>query len=338
MVPPSYARATASSTLRAGLNSSKAKKAVEVPKGTPKKLKRPSTLTIKDRQEIIYSADLHPIKPLNAKKPCPLATLPSELRTEIYTYVLDQASTIIHPQQFISPRKDRPPCYIWPRLLHICRAIRIEAAYTYYTSTPFTWTVRNLNFAPVIAWIDTLPREHRALLPRNRCMKLDIIPRISNHFAYPPSNYLIDAPIESHWKACERFGNLFAVSGDQHRKHFIIFCRLGAWWLWCDKYVNRNIQWTYLFCKDWAPNGLMKHYRRRSLLSFLEDHVSVLMAPCVRKAWIKNTGTAGMRKEASRMLEALDIWYMQIAKAPTDQVSSKWREKMGLIKGVVEKW
>src|SRR5207244_1706016 len=123
MALPSYGRATSSSTLKASPRSSKVEDPAN-PRGTPKKYKRPSTLTTEDRRTIAYHADLHPIKPFEPSKPCPLSELPSEIRSVIYTYVLrDQQLPYIRP-------------HFRPSLMHICRAIRIEAAYTYFTSTP----------------------------------------------------------------------------------------------------------------------------------------------------------------------------------------------------------
>lgn len=102
MSTPSFARATAASKSKATPQGG-ASKDVAISPQTPtknstpgafsgslmseKKLKRPSTLTKRTRESIAYKADLYYIKPANRSKPCPLADLPSEIRTQIYSYV-----------------------------------------------------------------------------------------------------------------------------------------------------------------------------------------------------------------------------------------------------------
>lgn len=339
MAPPSYTRATASSTMKGHPQSSKTKEA-ETPKGAPKKLKRPSTLTLANRKTIIYNADLHPINPHDTKKPCPLATLPSELRTIIYTYILAPSRGINQPQQKICAKTSASPPYIWPALLHICRAMRIEAAYTYYTSTPFTFCVRNLNFASsVMRWVDSLPREHRRLLARNRRIKIDIVPRFSNSFTYAPRNYLLDGFMDQHWAACAPFGNLYAVYGDEHREHFIVFCRLATWWLWCDKMGNGKIEWSYVFDEAGEQRQTFwMGYPREELLCFLVERVSVLVMGCVRRAWTRrNTRTVGMRREAVRMLDALERWNERDVEAAME-AAEVWNKWMRAVRRVVAKW
>lgn len=345
MAPPSYLRPTASSTLRASPKSSETAK-TDIQKETPRKLKRPSTLSTEDRHTIAYNANLHPIKPQSPTKPCPLSTLPSELRSTIYTYILDQHSPLPSPGQVqtISVRPDhhRRHDYTTPSLLHICRAIRIEAAYTYYTTTPFTWTVRNLNFAPIISYMESLPHAHRALLARNPHKTINVIPRVVQAFTYAPAKYLLDGMIEDHWKACEAFGNLYALSTDVHRKQFIIFCRLATWWLWCaGPEGNRDVAWTYTFEWEWRRGWGTQVWREDrasgGLCGFLRDCVGVFMAGSVKRAWTRNVRKKGMRREVERLLEALDGWNERVG-GVMGNGGDEWGVVMGRIWRVLEKW
>jgi hypothetical protein len=242
MAPPSYARATASSTSKASPKSAKVKD-TELPtsirslsqetstkaeksstsdRPLKKTLKRPSLLTSEERDTIAYKRDLYPIKPKDPSKPCPLATLPSELRCHIYTFLLPST-------HHISDSWARHKQHLPPPLTHVCRALRVEASYTYYTVTYFLFTVRNLDFEPVRKWVDSLPKAHRALLAKNKGMEINIIPRVKGTYTYPPPKYLIDDYVSNHWKACKQFGNIYTICGDTHKKHFIIFCRLASW-------------------------------------------------------------------------------------------------------------
>jgi hypothetical protein len=358
MAPPSYARATASSTSKASPKTSKVK-ASESPKTTsshsletlpvsgepdspiptPKKsLKRPSLLTSQDRDSIAYKRDLYPIRPKDPLKPCPLANLPSELRCHIYTFLLPSTWHIHDSWAMVLRHKQHRP----PSLLDICRAIRIEAAYIYYTQTIFKFTVRNLNFEPVKRWMDALPKDHRALLGRNKRLQINIIPRIANTFTYPPPNYLVDGYMEDHWKVCQQFGNIYTVQGDAHKKHFLVFCRLARWWTWCSKACNMPTQWTYTFDSWELRNSYSFGISRANILilMFLYDQVAVLKKPCVEKAWRKTGNVGSMQRAAMEWLDALDRWYEEEHDTTDgDLLNEKdWHETMKEIKSAVERW
>ncbi|KAG9194621.1 hypothetical protein G6011_04656 [Alternaria panax] len=177
MAPPPYARATVSSASRASPKSSNTthitedstipspcsagtssvlQKTAQAPLTPKRALKRPSLLTPQARDQLIYNRDLYPIRPRDSSKPCLLADLPSELRSLIYTFILPETHHISDSWPAIFKHGQQRP----PPLLHTCRAIRIEAAYDYYTSTAFKFTVRNLNFYPAMKWLDELPKQH----------------------------------------------------------------------------------------------------------------------------------------------------------------------------------
>ncbi|KAF1362806.1 hypothetical protein EJ07DRAFT_56185, partial [Lizonia empirigonia] len=203
-------------------------------------LKRPSTLTIRARESIAYNADFHYIRASNPSKPCPLAALPSEIRSLIYSQVFGDLQRPV----LMNYRRVRHSPSI---LLQVCRAVRIEAAYMYYTSTAFTWIIKNLNFTTITKWLSNLHPLHRALLSRNRSLTIGIIAGLHNSYTYPPKDFLIDDTMPNHWKACQPFGNLYAVRNDHIRTNFILFCRLASWLKSCSRPTYADIEWNYTF-------------------------------------------------------------------------------------------
>ncbi|KAF3044074.1 hypothetical protein E8E12_008988 [Didymella heteroderae] len=281
MPTPSFARATAASSSKASPKGGAPNPITAPPKTSPnnptktptlrtslgsplpaKKLKRPSTLTKRVRKSIAYNADLYFIKPAIRSKPCPLADLPSELRTEIYSHVFGDLQK---PILVNYGRVRHAP----PALLHICRAMRIEAAYMYFPEASFTWIVKNLNFTMVIRWLQSLQLSHRTLLSRNPNLTVEMFPSLSKSFTYPPKDFLLDDTLENHWKFCQPFGNLYTIKGihsgphghrqthwddlehstsqQNMRMYFIFFCRLGAWARLRNQAGYSNVQWRYVF-------------------------------------------------------------------------------------------
>jgi hypothetical protein len=231
--------------------------------GTPlleKKLKRPSTLTKRTRESIAYNADLYYINPANRSKLCSLADLPSEIRTQIYSYVFGDLQRPI----LMNYGRVR---YAPPALLHVCRAMRIEAAYAYFPEASFAWTVKNLDFSMVMRWLRSLQPSHGALLSRNQHLTIEILPSLSKSYTYPPKDFLLDDTLKNHWKACQPFGNLYTIRGinsglpnaprsqwdepenttsqENMRLYFIFFCRLAAWARLRNQTGYSNIRWRY---------------------------------------------------------------------------------------------
>ncbi|KNG47052.1 hypothetical protein TW65_06226 [Stemphylium lycopersici] len=377
MAPPSYARATASSTSKASPVSSKTTKDANIPKSafslsakkavkpregnkiiaspdpktsaspsdtshsspahqeTKAKLKRPSRLTTHQKDTIAYKRDLYPILPKDASKPCILAALPSELRTEIYTYILPTTNNI---PSCLSMMK-RYKRHLSPPLLNVSRAIRIEAAYTYYTTATFSFTVRNLDFAPIIRWLELLPKQHRALLSRNRGLEINVMPSVNNTFTYPPKGWLVDGDLEDHWRACQPFGNIYTIPNDLHKKHFLVFCRLAEWWRWCSRPVNRGMRWKYSFEQSPFANpfGMPDLHEEAVLKRFLKNYGMAVAMPCVDKTWKRNRNVGrAMKGEAVTWLEALDQWCKQ--RYGRGEGDGEWDGWMKEAKKAVGKW
>lgn len=313
MAVPSFARTTTSSTLKASSRSAKSKDTTK-PETThstdllnrspaiTRKLKRPSTLTRRDRESIAYSADLHYIKPSNPSKPCPLAALPSELRTIIYSYVSGNFQRPV----LMNYRRER---HYPPALLQICRAVRIEAAYMYYTYTAFTWIVKNLNFTTVTKWLSSLPSAHRALLSRNKKLTIEIIPGLQKSYTYPPKDFLLDATVQDHWKACQPFGNLYSVKGlrtshgthDHVRVNFILFCRLASWLKLCSQPSYADVDWDYTF---YMPQDT---YSKRELNKSLGEHersFCLFLRFELKKLWTRNRCEDRIKQPFLKMADA----------------------------------
>ncbi|KAF1839473.1 hypothetical protein BDW02DRAFT_154066 [Decorospora gaudefroyi] len=231
MVTPSYARATASSTSRANskppttndpvsskLHRSNRKSsdsftpcvpisasrehlpvvadgtAQQTKPYTPKKLKRPSLLTPSKRQELQYKRDLCPIKPMDLSKPCPLATLPPELRTLIYTFLRPCRGS-----SFVLANMHKKCAH--SSLLKVCRAIRIEAGYILYTQVPFEYTVRNLDYGhhDPDGWFDkgtpqpTVPQQEAGNSYPPSCVSCSY-----GATSQTPDPWLVLGPMENH--------------------------------------------------------------------------------------------------------------------------------------------
>ncbi|EUC29138.1 hypothetical protein COCCADRAFT_40451 [Bipolaris zeicola 26-R-13] len=344
MAPPSYARATASSISKASPNPKTPARLSKADNSTPtsqekkKVLKRPSTLTSHQKDTITYKRDLYHITPKDPSKLCFLSLLPSELRTQIYTYILPSTHYISPswPSSLSKPKHQAPPS-----LLHISRAIRIEAAYTYYTATTFHFTVRNLDFSPVTRWLEDLVPQHRALLPRNhRGLEINVIPAVKSTFTYPPKGWLLDADMEHHWRACQPFGNIYTVHGEAHKMHFVVFCRLAEWWRWWGALqLKGEVKCNYAFEQSPFANpfGIPDFLDEVVLRQFLRHHGCVVGMTCVDKAWRRNRRvSAGMKGEGVRFLEALDRWYMN--RWGDQESANEWNTRMEEAKKAVRRW
>ncbi|KAF2032687.1 hypothetical protein EK21DRAFT_60207 [Setomelanomma holmii] len=311
MSPPSYARATTSSTFRVASHTSTSQgfpASQAEPLGTPttsatpvKKLKRPSTLTPKHCLSLAYKSDLYSITPADRSRPCLLANLPSELRITIYQHVIN--TTIAHPGSvLLSKTKSRQ--FTTPSILNVCRAIRIEAAYIFYTLQPFTFHVRNFDLHPITSLLEHISPAHRALLTRNRNLNINVDIHVRSTYTYPPPDYLFDATMQEHWRACSQFGNLYALTSDTRKLDFILFCRLLKWFHFNDARPYRDIRWNYIF--DITRNSIMDVWPGDSPIVQLRLFAVNSMG-VVNRAWVKRAWTRG-RGEGRGRAEAMVFW------------------------------
>lgn len=338
MPAPSYARATASSASKATPPSPSKTKDLEAPISIPRKIKRPSTLTPKHRQSITYKADLYPVRAQDPTKSCPLASLPSELRTKIYGYAL-QPDLAIQQPRFVCKARLRRRRYIWPKLLHISQAIRIEVAYLFYTSTPFIFYIQNFNFSKVVSWLEQLPPRHRALLTRNRNLSIQIMPGLRPSHTYPPKGFLLDNWMSEHWEACSAFGNLYTISSAQHQTHFILFCRLMTWFQLNSTMPYRNMTWRY----DVNHSGFQRSIwdqcgDAETMWKLLSEEVRVVEMGCVEKTWTRGRVKGKGREEAFSFLSDLDGVFARVGVDSKEELLQMWASTMKRLKGVVNKW
>jgi hypothetical protein len=289
---------------------------------------------------MIYKADLYPIRPQDPTKPCPLATLPSELRTVIYEYALQPDLAIPQPRFIFKPRL-RVIRYIWPKILHISQAIRIEVAYLYYNSTPFIFYIRNLDFSYVTSWLQCVPPQHRALLTRNRNLEIHIRPGLRPSHTYPPAGFLLDSWLNDHWNACSPFGNIYFTSSPKHQQHFILFCRLMSWFHLNSTTPLRDITWKYDvdFGASRSVWGIWDQCGDVEMLwKLLSEEVRVLGMDCVERAWTRGRVKGKGKKEALKFLSDLDDVSAQMFVDKEDDLVEKWALMMKRLKVVVNKW
>jgi hypothetical protein len=365
MSTPSFARATAASKSKATPQGG-ASKDVAISPQTPtknstpgafsgslmseKKLKRPSTLTKRTRESIAYKADLYYIKPANRSKPRPLAELPSEIRTQIYSYVFGD---LRKPILMNYGRVRHAP----PALLQTCRGMRIEAAYTYFPEASFTWMVKNLNFSMVMKWLQSLQPSHRALLSRNQHLTIEVFPGLSKSYTYPPKDFLLDDTLRNHWKACQSFGNLYSIKGiyihpdpldapqthrddlerstsqENMRMYFIFFCRLAAWARLRNQTDYSNIRWRYVFDMPTDRNSV-RHlcatliYYQEGITQFL-DHLKTL--------WTRNQNFR-IKEPILEVVNAFIDAITEMTARSNDVRSAKVDLFLPVTKERIEKW
>ena len=68
------------------------------------------------------------------------------------------------------------------------------------------------------------------------------------------------------------------------------------------------------------------------------DKVEVVALNCVERAWTRNTETTGMmRREAERMVDALERWDLTDF-GPPRKLVDEWDKRLSRLKGVIGKW
>lgn len=312
MAPPCYARPTLSSA-------SKSVHKTAEPQKKPKKLKRPSAIPARSSQLQLLN-----IKPRVPTKPCPLATLPVELRLLIYEYALYNPSTCRRRYRSHFGKG------LWPALLRVSQAVRQEAAYVFYTSTHFTCYIYYPDFSPVKSWIKRLPASHRSFLSRNRHLYLEFQ---WPHYQIREALSFSGRSLVHRWEECSRFGNLYSLADAHHKAHFVHFCSLADWLLWCGKPVYEDIQWKYRF----ATGG--RWWRSREddeLEEFMKSRFRVLALPCVEKEWVRERHKGRMKREALNMLEHLDKAYPRVG-TRGDRIR-EWDAKVRAMRRYLESW
>ncbi|KAF2188190.1 hypothetical protein K469DRAFT_684928 [Zopfia rhizophila CBS 207.26] len=338
---PSYARATSSSSSK---ESSKSPKTKDVP---PKKLKRPSSLSNHERQLalLLRHQKALTIKPMDPTKPCPLASLPSEVRVLIYRYVFDIQTIII-----TLPRMWKYGSFLWPNLLRVSRAVRHEASYEFYSRTSFEGTILELDFSPVKKWVKQLPVAHRLFLSRNQKLVLELM---MNDRIHMPDGLLTEGfnyagkTLRDLWEECRRFGNLYDIHGLEHRLHFVRFSRLADWFLWCGRPIHSEINWHHrlAFPNDVPWTYSSEEWARRTrqlvkdnMIRFLRDSIAVPALPCVQGAKISAKQKTVMKKEALNLLEGLNKVFRDLGEGVGEESNQDWERRVASLRRYLERW
>jgi hypothetical protein len=288
----------------------------------PKKLKRSSLLPNEIVRRRRSAENDWTIKPAEPFYPCPIATLPTEIREQIYSYLLPSCAIAIERLRYSSGWVCKP-------LFRTCRRIRAEIAYLLYSRAEFKYVAGNLSFDCLKTWLQSLPAEHRAYLAKNR--------RLSIGFSI--YNRLPEANSNEAWALCRRFGNLFAIDGSTHKNHFISFAKLADWFLFCGQPAFANIKWNYTF--EWR-RAVFPWLIEEWNLEVLKDHLGVFNLPCVIKhASLPEEEKVQVRKEALRMMEGLDKAWDSSAKTSGNydpEALAEWKKRMTSLTAFLEGW
>ncbi|KAF2265862.1 hypothetical protein CC78DRAFT_532228 [Lojkania enalia] len=322
MIERSFARPTTASIARASPKSAKV--------ATLKKPKWPSTLPGHNYDTTL---DLNeqpslPIKSADPNEPCPIARLPMEIRIQIYAYLLPIEVEL--PDRNIGPRRG-----FLPHLLHICRVIRSEAASQFYTFTVFKAEVRYLDFSRMQQWLGMLPLEHRQYASHNRNLTLRMI-----YEEEPWDRRTIST--EWYWKLngyWHRFGSLYQTLSYVHKTHFVQFCRLADWFLWCGRSRNSDFKWKYDFAfqsrSAWRIY-VQLHPMSTCYIEFLTNTLGTIALPCVQKA-NRDTRKKAMKKEALNMLKELDGLFKKLDHCSVNE-RKDWEKRELRLRKYVEQW
>ncbi|KAH7069036.1 hypothetical protein BKA63DRAFT_99883 [Paraphoma chrysanthemicola] len=341
MGTPRYASPTTSSTIKSRRHPSTSEippttptKQSPTPSCTPRKLKRPSTLTATQRFTISRTANLYPIKPSNPSVLSPLSLLPTELRLEIYSYIINTKSTAVHPQR-IYLRASSTIRYTSPALLRVCKAIRIEAAYAYYALTPLEFVVQNLDFGHVVAWMGNMPTSHRAHLTRNKRLKITVMTALRHSHTYPPEGWLLDAPMEEHWKATRAVGEVYTVPRVK-RVDFVLFARLMAWFEANSRGVSKDIRWRYVF-EPRMPMSWERYNFAEKLLEFARERMLAMvhdMHTFRTRGRVQGKG----KEHMMCFLDDMHISFNDLLEEGEDHTLEEWEAVMWRVRKAVEKW
>ncbi|KAF2739069.1 hypothetical protein EJ04DRAFT_9407 [Polyplosphaeria fusca] len=270
------------------------------------------------------------IKPQDARKPCPLATLPAELRIMIYDYILPSTTVrILSPEAERNERTEYlAPC-LWPSILRVCRVLRSEFAFQFYTRVNFSAPILSKsNFVVVRRFVARLPVAHRHLLAHNKNFKL--------RWILPEYLQWGDPQDHSSWVACLRYGNLRSIHKKKHKTHFIAFCRLADWFLWCESMGLADMEWKYEFSFNMECS---RDIRGDGIMDFVRDELGAFALPCTQAADITDQQRLVIGKGALRMLDAADHAFAMLQPFGVGMVDvQEWCMRKTRLKRFLENW
>jgi hypothetical protein len=254
------------------------------------------------------------IESKDPEKPCPIARLPAEIWNIIYSCLIP-TDTVYLPNSTASKSgrqlkilKNR----LWPPLLHVCHTIRREYASFYYTQTPFEWTVLSpAQRTHSEHFIERLSMYHRRFFAQNKNITLIwSVPETRQNFSTPQEN----------WSATRQFGNIYEVPSN-HTQHFITFCELARWFLWCEKYGLGDTEWQYEFDPGRSSRYYQGRYLAQLLWHLLAESLEPLARPCTQIARLANEQRKVIGKSRPRKLPL--VLYSTIPKQYRSHFSAK---------------
>lgn len=322
---PSYALPTRSSRLKSDPGSSKCSKTTSA--HTHKR----------------YSS-LEPleIKAADRSKPCPFASLPTEIRLQIYSYVPPDPPVSIKPLRSLRPLRTFRPlrsltsitsvmlfrgskylsCIREHTLLfEICRFIQAETMYEFFRTAKISFYVRLDDYEVITDWITAVPPAQRMALAKNPNIKI-------NFYLHNPAIHREDIS-----KICYRFGNTDAVQRP-HWPYFARFCLLASWCLACAELTSNNIIWTYNVVAPygWEQSGVPPSH------VWFKEVLQTVTLPCVQAAWLKNRQERKLKEEWLRLVEAVDrAVQLRRIRDPTSEPTKAWNRDVDSLRQFLRK-
>ena len=144
---------------------------------------------------------------------------------------------------------------------------------------------------------------------------------------------MLDKPLSQHWNDCKAFGNLYGVSSDSHRLHFILFCRLMGWFHLNAVPPYREMKWRYNFERTSPPFSWVSD--AETLMAFLREQVGVLGMRSVARAWTRGKVAGKGREEAMAFFEAL---YEAFGRVRGEGLVEEWETIMKPVRSAIGKW
>ena len=310
-ITPYYALPTRSSVARSHLKPPVSKSSLVSKSQGP--------LTVGDRtQHRNPSSRPLAVKATGSQNPCPLLVLPPELRLCIYSYLLPR-----HHYAELGFSKFRNPWWI---LFQICRVVRTEAMYEFYTKTNFTLPSITIDhYEALTKWLLSINPEQRLLLAKNPNLRLPL--RLNLPWTFDHCN-------EHLWRHCRRFGNVYEIENLGNRLRFARFCSLASWLLWCKGPLVKDISWSYEI-RIRRSSREMEH-----LNIWYRQNLHVVALTCVQNAWAREERKREMKEPALKLLEAIDsamqLRRRRLALPPFGD--EDWNCKIGSLQRFLNTW
>ncbi|KAH7116046.1 hypothetical protein B0J11DRAFT_116105 [Dendryphion nanum] len=297
---PNYARPTAASVAR-NIEPSTSSPAPKTYKSiTPRQLAQ------------IMRCPAATIKPQDPQKPCPISTIPAEIRELIYNYIL--------PDHWVFLRG----CRLFPsEILNVCRVTRYETGYLMCSRRPGSIHIWDLEFQPLMSFLRVVAGDQRRALAGNE--------RITLRMQFPRYIYQDNRLLRSE---CLRYGEINAQKGTLHKRHFVYCVRLADWFSYCGRSGRNSIRWKYSFELEDVYS-----FSIHTKSEFLRDGLGAFMLPCVRGIKIDKRQKSIMKPEALNMLNQLDDCTMEsYGKKRSESDQADWKKRVTRLQKFLEDW